>query len=99
MLVKNTNTGGEAAHSVIFVHNHPSGNTKPSQSDIFSIQKLRNAGQTLEIEVTDALIITEDDYSSFFDKLKEQDGNIFLPRFNTDLFTELQAKYMCQLYF
>ncbi|GAB5522383.1 MAG: hypothetical protein Roseis2KO_02550 [Roseivirga sp.] len=59
----------KVADSVIFVHNHPSGKTEPSQSDIHTIRKLRNAGQTLEIDVVDAIIITEEDFTSFFDKL------------------------------
>lgn len=35
----------EAAQSVIFVHNHPSGNPSPSKDDITVTERLRNAGR------------------------------------------------------
>lgn len=55
----------KSAKSVIFVHNHPSGNTKPSQSDIEITSRLREAGRILDIEMLDHIIIGLDEYYSF----------------------------------
>ncbi len=57
-----------SASSVIFVHNHPSGNLKPSQADINLTEKLRKAGDFLDIVVLDHLILSGDSYFSFADE-------------------------------
>ena len=57
-----------SACSLILFHNHPSGNLKPSQADIKLTQKLKKAGQTLDIAVLDHLIIGESGYYSFADE-------------------------------
>ncbi|WP_162343231.1 JAB domain-containing protein [Cyclobacterium salsum] len=56
------------ANAIILIHNHPSGNLRPSQADITLTKKLVNAGKTLEIPVLDHLIITDTDYYSFGDE-------------------------------
>jgi DNA repair protein RadC len=56
------------ASSVILCHNHPSGNTKPSDNDIQLTKKLKKAGEFLELNVLDHLIITTDSYFSFADE-------------------------------
>lgn len=57
------------ANSIILAHNHPSGNTQPSQQDIDLTRKLKRAGETLDITVFDHLILTpEDGYFSFADE-------------------------------
>jgi len=56
------------ASSIILVHNHPSGNLKPSQADKDLTHKLKEAGRYLEIPVLDHLIITEKSYLSFADE-------------------------------
>ena len=54
--------------SVILAHNHPSGNLKPSEADKRLTQKIKNAGDFLDIKILDHLIITADgDYYSFAD--------------------------------
>ena len=45
------------AHSIIFAHNHPSGNSKLSQSDIELTKMLRDALKVMEIKVLDHLVI------------------------------------------
>jgi DNA repair protein RadC len=55
------------ASAIILVHNHPSGNLKPSQADIDITKKLRKAGETLDINVLDHLIIAGQSYYSFAD--------------------------------
>ena len=55
--------------AIILAHNHPSGNTKPSQADINLTKKLVEGGKLLDIAVLDHLIITpEDGYFSFCDE-------------------------------
>lgn len=53
------------ASSIILAHNHPSGNLKPSQSDIAITKRLFEAGHLLDIPVVDHLIVTEDGFLSF----------------------------------
>ncbi|WP_423147678.1 RadC family protein [Rubrolithibacter danxiaensis] len=56
------------AASIILTHNHPSGNLKPSQSDIALTQKLVSAGNMLDIGVLDHLIFSNTGYYSFADE-------------------------------
>jgi DNA repair protein RadC len=56
------------ASGIICAHNHPSGNLNPSESDTRLTQKLKEAGNLMDIQLLDHLIIaTEDDYYSFAD--------------------------------
>ena len=52
------------ASSVIFVHNHPSGNTEPSEEDVKLTKRLMKAGELLGIKVLDHIIITTKDFRS-----------------------------------
>ncbi len=60
----------ESAASVIFVHNHPSGDPSPSKEDMQLTERLVKAGKLLGIRVLDHIIIGEGSYYSFCD----QDG-------------------------
>lgn len=53
--------------SIILVHNHPSGNNKPSQTDITLTKKLVEAGKIMDISVLDHIIVAENNYFSFAD--------------------------------
>jgi len=53
------------AASVIFVHNHPSGNPEPSASDITINKRLVEAGKIMGIPVIDHIILTKTKYFSF----------------------------------
>jgi DNA repair protein RadC len=55
------------ATSIICVHNHPSGQVKPSDEDISFTKKLVEGGRTLGVPVLDHLIIGNDCYYSFAD--------------------------------
>ncbi len=55
------------ASGLILVHNHPSGNTNPSQSDITLTKKLKSGGSLIDIPILDHLIIAEHNYYSFVD--------------------------------
>ena len=56
------------ASAVILVHNHPSGNLKPSTADIDITKKIIKAGSIIEIRVLDHLIITKEGYCSLADE-------------------------------
>ncbi len=56
------------AASLILCHNHPSGNIKPSESDIRLTQKLKKAGSFLDLPVIDHIILGDDSYFSFADE-------------------------------
>lgn len=56
------------ASSIIVAHNHPSGNLSPSNADLNITKKLVAAGEMLEINVVDHLIVTDHQYMSFSDK-------------------------------
>lgn len=58
----------ELASAVILIHNHPSGNPKPSDCDIRLTKKIKQSGDLLEIPVVDHLIITDSDYTSLSDE-------------------------------
>lgn len=56
------------ASSIILVHNHPSGNLKPSQADINLTKKMKDAGVLLEIPILDHIIFSNEGYLSFADE-------------------------------
>ena len=57
------------ATGIILAHNHPSGNTKPSNEDIELTRNLKKGGELLNISVLDHLIVTPSDgYLSFADE-------------------------------
>jgi len=53
------------AASVIFAHNHPSGDTESSEDDLVITKKLVESGKILGIEVSDHIIIVKDKFLSF----------------------------------
>ncbi|MFC2066812.1 DNA repair protein RadC [Chloroflexota bacterium] len=53
------------AVSLIFIHNHPSGNPEPSASDKEMTRELVYAGQVMRIKVLDHVIIGDNRYFSF----------------------------------
>lgn len=53
------------ATGMILSHNHPSGNTNPSQTDIRLTQKIKEAAQIFNIDVIDHIIVTQKEYFSF----------------------------------
>ena len=56
------------AASVIFVHNHPSGDPEPSEDDLEITKRLVEAGKILGIEVVDHIIIAKKGFISFKEK-------------------------------
>ena len=56
------------ASGMVLVHNHPSGNFKPSDPDKRLTTKLVEVGKNLELSVIDHVIFTDDGYFSFADE-------------------------------
>ncbi|MCJ7515465.1 MAG: DNA repair protein RadC [Dehalococcoidia bacterium] len=53
-----------SAASVIFIHNHPSGDPSPSEDDIKMTKRLIEAGEIIGIEVLDHIIICDSEHLS-----------------------------------
>ena len=53
-----------SAASVIFVHNHPSGDSEPSKDDIGLTKRLAEAGEIMGIDVLDHIIVCDHSYLS-----------------------------------
>ncbi len=56
------------ASSIILGHNHPSGNTQPSEADQKITRKIRDSGILLDIAVLDHIIVCDGAYFSFADE-------------------------------
>jgi len=56
------------AASVIFAHNHPSGDPEPSEDDLEITKRLVESGKILGIEVLDHIIVAKDGFFSFKNK-------------------------------
>lgn len=56
------------AHSLILIHNHPSGNLQPSEADQRLTLTIQKIGKELEIPLLDHLIYTDQGYFSFADE-------------------------------
>jgi len=54
-----------ASSNIILVHNHPSGNSEPSEQDVVMTAKLVDIAKGLNIKILDHLIIGRNGYSSF----------------------------------
>ena len=55
------------AAALVFVHNHPSGNSNPSQDDLNITKKLKEAAKSIDVSIHDHLIIAGNDVYSFTD--------------------------------
>lgn len=53
-----------AASALIVMHNHPSGESTPSEADIKTTRDLTRAGQLLKIELLDHVIVGNGNHSS-----------------------------------
>jgi DNA repair protein RadC len=56
------------AASVLFLHNHPSGNPEPSQEDLAVTRQLVEAGKILGIPVHDHVIIAQSRFASLAER-------------------------------
>jgi DNA repair protein RadC len=55
----------DRAAAVIFAHNHPSGDPKPSETDVKTHRQLTEAGAILGLRILDHIIVTKKGYFSF----------------------------------
>jgi len=55
------------ASGIIVAHNHPSGNSNPSESDLKITNKIKEAGNIMDVQLLDHLIISEKEYFSYAD--------------------------------
>jgi DNA repair protein RadC len=56
------------ASSILVAHNHPSGDCRPSPSDLKLTKELSEAGDLLQIPVVDHMIVTLDGFYSMADR-------------------------------
>lgn len=56
------------AVGIIMIHNHPSGNTEPSQEDREITKRIKDAGKIIGIEVMDHIIISKKGHLSFLEE-------------------------------
>ena len=52
-------------NSAILIHNHPSGNPLPSESDIKQTKKLKDAMKCMELTLIDHIIMSRGSFYSF----------------------------------
>ncbi len=58
----------EAAASVLFIHNHPSGDPTPSNDDIHITRRLVETGKVVGINVLDHIVISDENFLSMMEK-------------------------------
>lgn len=56
-----------ATRGIIFAHNHPSGNLKPSKKDIEITLELQDLLNKVDIKVLDHIILSDTDHYSFYE--------------------------------
>jgi DNA repair protein RadC len=59
----------ESAAAIIIVHNHPSGDSRPSDEDIEITRQITKAAELVGIPLLDHVIIGENNYTSLRDRL------------------------------
>ena len=52
------------APKIILIHNHPSGNPKPSEADIDFTRRLKEAAKLVDIELLDHIIVSENGFDN-----------------------------------
>ena len=57
--------------SIVCMHNHPSGDITPSIEDVYLTESLIKIGKIQGINIIDHMIISDNDYYSFFDNNKD----------------------------
>lgn len=62
------------ATSIIIAHNHPSGNTTPSQNDCIITERFINAGKIIDIKVLDHIIVSN---NSNFYSFRDSKSHLF----------------------
>jgi DNA repair protein RadC len=76
------------APGMVIVHNHPSGNTEPSEADLQLTSEMCRAAALLDIELLDHLVIGGDDYTS----IRAGNQNLWNPELVIEDFFNMAAK-------
>ncbi len=58
----------QLATAIVLVHNHPSGQLAPSEADRLITEKIKKAGEVLDVKLLDHVIVTAHAYYSFADE-------------------------------
>lgn len=87
------------AVKIVLVHNHPSGQLRASDSDKDNTDKLIQAGNIVDTEIFDHLIITERSYMSFretglLDQLKA--STKYVPRYKLESEMREKAEHLVE---
>jgi DNA repair protein RadC len=56
------------ASGLALCHNHPSGNTNPSQQDDFVTRKVAKACEILDLNLLDHIVLSDESYLSYADE-------------------------------
>ena len=64
------------APKIILVHNHPSGDSTPSKSDIEITERLLDAAISLDIELLDHIVIGNMNFTSIFSQMVKEETDI-----------------------
>lgn len=64
----------DAAKSILLVHNHPSGDARPSEDDILVTKRLEEAGSTLGIHVLDHIVVARGGESSIREVMETREA-------------------------
>ncbi len=59
------------APKIILIHNHPSGDSTPSQSDFLATERICKAAEILGIQLLDHIVIGDGNYTSIISKIKK----------------------------
>lgn len=57
-----------SAAAIVLIHNHPSGNKRPSECDVRLTRKIQEAAQLHDISIIDHIILTSEGFYSFSDE-------------------------------
>ena len=53
---------------IILAHNHPSGNLKPSSTDINLTRRIKSACEIMDLKLHDHIVLAKEGYLSFMDE-------------------------------
>lgn len=70
------------APKIILVHNHPSGDSKPSNQDIIFTERLYEIAELLGIQLVDHLVIGNMNYTSIFSEMISENKRIEIQKGN-----------------
>jgi DNA repair protein RadC len=68
LIFKRVMEHGDSVCGIILVHNHPSGNLRPSSEDDKLTKQIKEGGKLLDVRVLDHLIIAPTGYYSYADE-------------------------------